>query len=129
MRKDGLCAIHREHQNGKNRRKAMPGAGENAGRCWHDACEMRGPGGQRAMIPAAFPTLAPALSAGEFFGPLAPIAVLGVALGMAILVTLLLVDARSATRRRGRITPRSSASPGPSRYRRRDRRREPAELA
>jgi len=64
------------------------------------------------MIPAAFPTVAPALSAGEFFGPLAPIAVLGVALGMAILVTLLLVDARSATRRRGRITPRSSASPG-----------------
>jgi len=64
------------------------------------------------MMPAAFPTVVPALSAGEFFGPLAPIAVLGVALGMAILVTLLLVDARSATRRRGRITPGSSASPG-----------------
>src|SRR5262245_20295520 len=105
----------------------MPGAGEYAGRCWHDACEMRGPGGQRAMIPAAFPTIAPALSAGEFFGPLAPIAVLGVALGMAILVTLLLVDARSATRRRGRITPGSSASPGAEQVSPGVRRREPAE--
>jgi len=64
------------------------------------------------MIPAAFPTVAPALSVGELFGPLAPIAVLGVVLGMAILVTLLLVEARSATRRRGRTTRRSSASPG-----------------
>jgi len=81
------------------------------------------------MMPAAFPTVVPALSAGEFFGPLAPIAVLGVALGMAILVTLLLVDARSATRRRGRTTPGAAPRPEPSRYRRRVRRREPAELA
>jgi hypothetical protein len=70
------------------------------------------------MIPASFPTVAPALSAGEFFGPLAPIVVLGVVLGMAILVTLLLVDARSATRQRERTAPGAAPRLEPSRYRR-----------
>lgn len=45
------------------------------------------------MIPAAFPAIAPAQSVGELFGPLAPIAVLGVILALIVLVAMLAADA------------------------------------
>jgi hypothetical protein len=54
------------------------------------------------MIPAAFPTIAPAQTVGELFGPLATIAVLGVVVGLVILVALLVAEAASSSRRTGR---------------------------
>jgi putative effector of murein hydrolase LrgA (UPF0299 family) len=51
------------------------------------------------MIPAAISTIAPAQTVGELFGPLAPIAVLGVIGGLVILVALLVAEARSTARR------------------------------
>jgi putative effector of murein hydrolase LrgA (UPF0299 family) len=54
------------------------------------------------MIPAACPTIAPAQTVGELFGPLATIAVLGVVVGLVILVALLVAEAASSSRRPGR---------------------------
>jgi len=58
------------------------------------------------MIPAAFPMVAP-LTVGELFGPLATVAVLGVVLGLAILVALLVTEAARSSRRRvqGAVRP------------------------
>jgi len=63
------------------------------------------------MIPAAFPTIAPAQTVGQLFGPLASIAVFGVVVGLAILVALLVTEAASSSRRRvGRAVRRASAA-------------------
>jgi len=63
------------------------------------------------MIPAAFPTIAPAQTLGEIFGPLAPIAVFGVVVGLAILVALLVTEAVSSSRRHvGRAVRQAGAS-------------------
>ncbi len=60
------------------------------------------------MIPAAFPTIAPAQTVGELFGPLAPIAAFGVVGALIILVALILADRRTAARRR---PPEAAAAP------------------
>jgi hypothetical protein len=56
------------------------------------------------MIPAAIPPIAPGISLGELFGPLASLAVLGAMVALAILVALLAgaswVTARRRLRRR-----------------------------
>ena len=71
------------------------------------------------MIPAALPTIAPALTVGELFGPLAPIAAIGVVGGLVILVALIVVENRTAARQRadraardaGGSTETTTASP------------------
>jgi hypothetical protein len=47
------------------------------------------------MIPPAFP-IAPAMTLGELFGPLAPIAVFGVIAALVILLALIVMDSGAA---------------------------------
>jgi len=51
------------------------------------------------MVPAAFPSVAPAITLAELFGPLAPLAVLGTLVVLAILVGLLGYEMQANARR------------------------------
>jgi hypothetical protein len=48
------------------------------------------------MIPPAFAAIAPAMTLGELFGPLAPIAVFGVIAALVILLALIVTDSGAA---------------------------------
>ena len=52
------------------------------------------------MLPIAFPQVAPALTAGELFGPLAPLALVAALAALAVLIGLLVAE-RSTSMRRG----------------------------
>lgn len=51
------------------------------------------------MIPTGFPIVAPAITLGELFGPLASIAVVGVLAGLLIVVALVLTESRTRRQR------------------------------
>jgi hypothetical protein len=67
------------------------------------------------MIPAAFPAVAPAMTVGDLFGPLAPIAAFGVIGGLMVLVALIVTQSWTAARRRRDAAASPSGIPGEAR--------------
>jgi hypothetical protein len=59
------------------------------------------------MIPVGFPQVAPALTAGELFGPLAPLALVAALAALVVLIGLLAGEYSIARRRQSR-----AANPG-----------------
>jgi hypothetical protein len=66
------------------------------------------------MIPAGFPPVAPSLSLGDLFGPLAPLALVAALAALAVLIGLLAGEyAVSVRRRRSRSVEPAQPAPAP----------------
>jgi len=65
------------------------------------------------MIPAAFPPVAPSLSLGDLFGPLAPLALVGALAALAVLIGLLAGEYALSVRRRSRSVQHARPAPAP----------------
>ena len=66
------------------------------------------------MIPAGFPVIAPPMTLGDVFGPLAPVAVFCVIAGLVVVLALSTAEALTAARRRHRESSVRPATPAAS---------------